>query len=267
MLERLLAMLRTLDRRLIVSAVLALIAALLLLLLAIAGPPEARLWMALGLILLLVLIQVVLLFFRPPDRSAFGLAREAFVAGDYTSAAEQLERLIAIRPTARSYTLLGNTYRQMGRLDDSHTAITQALELRANDAYALYGMGRLELAKGRFEAAADWFDRALKAGAPANVACDLGFAEYFLGNREAALRTLQKTTRIMRLEPYRVYLTNAILYVLIQDKTSEGAKIALTNLKSAPTGAAYWEAEAQRHAETTYGEALRALLEAAAALK
>lgn len=259
MLERL----RIMDRRLLLSAVLAFIAAFLLLLLSIAGPPESRLWMALGLILLLVVIQVFLLFFRPPDRSAFGLAREAFMAGDFNSAAEQLEKLITIHPTARSYTLLGNTYRQLGRMQDSRAAIDQALKLRTNNAYALYGMGRLELAQGNFEAAAEWFDRALKAGAPGNVACDLGYAEYFLGNKDAALHTLQKTTRIMRLEPYRVYLTNAILYGLISNKVSDGGKTALSNLKSAASGAAYWEAEYARFPDSAYGLALRTVLDEA----
>ncbi len=255
--------LRTMDRRLIISGTLAFIAALLLLLLSVAGPPEARLWMALGLILLLVIVQVIMLFFRPPDRSAFGLAREAFMAGDFAAAADQLEKLVVIRPTARGYTLLGNTYRQLGRMQDSHAAIEHALQLRSNDAYALYGMGRLELAQGNFENASDWFDKALKAGAPGNVASDLGYAEYFLGNWEEALRILQKTTRIMRLEPYRVYLTNAILYALIRDKSSEAAKIASSNLQSATSGAAYWEAEIARHPDGAYAAALRSVLDGA----
>jgi tetratricopeptide (TPR) repeat protein len=262
-LNTLLDRLRTIDRRLILSGVLALIAATLLLLLATAGPPESRLWSALALILLLVVVQVILLFFRPPDRSAFGQAREAFMAGDYASAADQLEKLTAIRPSARGYTLLGNTYRQLGRMQDSRTAIDRALSFRANDAYALYGRGRLELALGNFEEAAEWFDRALKAGAPGNVACDLGYAEYFLGNLDAAARTLHKTTRIMRLEPYRVYLTNAILYGMLRDKSGEAGRIALANLKQAAGGAAYWEAEIARHPDSTYAAKLRAVLDGA----
>lgn len=252
--------LRYIDRRLILSGILAFLAATLLLLLSVAGPPESRFGSALGLIGLLVGIQAFLLFFRPPDRSPFGRAREAFLAIDYDSAAAQLEALIAVRPTPRALTLLGNTYRQQGHLDTARLTIRKALDLRANDAYALYGLGRIDLAEGRFEAAADSFDQALGAGAPANVACDLGYAEYFQGNHDAALKTLQKTTRILRLESYRLFLTNAILYRLIRDKSGTAAKTTLSNIEQSREGLPYWEAEIARFPGSAYASALQDIL-------
>ncbi len=253
-------MIRYLDRRIIFSGVLLVIAGALLLALVLGGPADARFGGAVGLIALLVTVQIAILFYRPTDRSPFGAARAAFIAGDFAAAAAQLEALIEAKPSARGYTLLANTYRALGRLAEARTAIEQALALRPKDAYARYGLGRIEQAKGNFEEAAQQFDAALQAGSPANVACDLGYAEYFAGNREAALRTLGKTTRLLRLESYRLWLTNLILYLSFTDKTNISAQTALANLRAAAEGRSYWEAEAARHSTTAYGEALAGLL-------
>lgn len=253
-------MIRYLNRRVIFSGVLLVVALVLLLALVFSGPANARFGGAVGLVALLVTVQIAILFYRPSDRSPFGAARAAFIAGDFAAAAAQLEALVAAKPSARGYTLLANTYRALGRLDEARTAIEQALVLRPRNPYARYGLGRIELAEGNFEGAAQQFDAALQAGSPTNVACDLGYAEYFAGNREAALRTLGKTTRLLRLEAYRLWLTNLILYLSFTDKTKVNAQTALANLRAAAEGRAYWEAEAARHSATAYGEALAGLL-------
>lgn len=253
--------LRYLDRRVIASGLLALVIALGLLTLTLFGPDAARLGAAVGLIGLLVAMQVAILFFRPADRSPFGQARAAFAADDFVGAAAQLEQMIAVKPTVRALTLLGNSYRQLGRLDDSQARLEQALALSPKNAFALYGMGRTQLARGNFDAAADWFDKALAAGAPAPVACDLGLAEYLAGNEEAALKTLQKTTRILQIEPYRALIASAILYHLLKQNHSAASAQAEANIRHSTDGLAYWQAEVERHYDTPYGQALAQIVE------
>ena len=70
--------LSTVDRRVLVSGVLAVLTAAILIGLIAFGPSQARLGGVVGLIGLTVVVQVTLLFLRPTDRSAFGKARSAF---------------------------------------------------------------------------------------------------------------------------------------------------------------------------------------------
>ncbi len=252
--------LRYLDRRVILSGVLAIGILLVLSGLVLFGPDEARLGAAVGLIGLLVALQVAILFFRPADRSPFGQARAAFAANDFAGAAAQLETIIAAKPTTRALTLLGNTYRQLGRLDDSQKLLEQALERAPKNAFALYGMGRTQLTRGNFDTAADWFDKALAAGAPSPVACDLGIAEYFAGNEDAAISTLTKATRILQIEPYRALIANAILWHILTLRQNMAAAKAAENMRRDADGLAYWQAELERHRATPYGEALAVLV-------
>jgi tetratricopeptide (TPR) repeat protein len=124
-------------------------------------------------------------------------------------------------------------------------------------------MGRVALARGAFDEACEWFDQALAHGAPSNVGCDLGFAEYFMGNQETAIRTLQKTTRLLRIEPYRMYMANLILFMVIKDKAGPAIATVRANLAASEAdGRAYWIAEAERHPGTPYAAQIEALLAA-----
>lgn len=248
------------------------------------GSSGIRFGAALGLIGLLVAVQIVFLFMRPTDRTIFGKARRAFAMGNYPAAVQLLEPFASQRPTVRTLTLLGNTYRQMGRYPLAREQLERALALAPRNANVLYGLGRVFLAQGDFEAAADWFDQALAAGAPAAIACDLGLAEYCAGRPDAALRTLQKAMRALQIEPHRLWLANALLCVLLNDLTpdpspfhregrlasstpvrykverGQGSEVLRANLSRSAAGRAYWEAEAKRHSATPYGVALRSAL-------
>ena len=268
--------LSTVDRRVLVSGVLAVLTAAILIGLIAFGPSQARLGGVVGLIGLTVVVQVTLLFLRPTDRSAFGKARSAFAAGEYADAARQLEPLITAQTaehtsSARTATkavpartLLGNTYRQLGRLDDSLVQLTDVLHIAPKNAFVLYGLGRTRLAMGEFEQAAELFGQALEAGAPSNIGCDLGCAEYFAGNTDAALRTLQKTTRLLQIEPYRAFLANLLLLIMLEKRPVEAVQVALQtaaqNLRGDADGLAYWQAEVERHHATPYGQALTIVL-------
>ena len=232
------------------------------------GSSAVRFSAALGLIMLLVAAQIVFLFVRPTDRTPFGQARQAFVASDYPMAAQLLESIAAQRPTVRTLTLLGNTYRQMGRYQAADEQLERARTLSPRNANVMYALGRVSLAQGDFEAAAEWFDSALAAGAPAAIACDLGLAEYCAGHGDSALRTFQKATRVLQIEPHRLWLASALMYVILSTppryevESSKVDEVLQANLSRTAAGRAYWEAEAARHNATPYGAALHAAVTA-----
>ncbi len=237
------------------------------------GPQSIRFGAALGVIGLLVAAQIVVLFVRPQDRTPFGAARRAFSTGEYEASARLLEPIAEERPTLRVLTLLGNTYRQMGRYSEAREQLERAIAIAPHDASILYGLGRVSLAQGDFEAAADWFDQALAAGAPSAIGCDLGLAEYCSGREDAARQILQKVTRVLQIELHRQWLANALLSVLLSSLTPAastppryeverglGGEVLRANLRHTANGRAYWEAEADRHSATPYGAALHTML-------
>ncbi len=253
--------LRALDRRLLLSGALAILIALGLLVAALFGPPDMRFGAAVGLIGLLVIVQIGVLFIRPPDRSPFGKARAAFAAGDYAAAITMLEAMVAARSDVRALTLLGNSYRQVGRLADSRMQLELAVQIAPKNTFALFGLGRTLLTFGEYEAAADRFGEALAAGAPINIACELGLAEYLAGDEEVAARTLARATRLLTLEAHRAFLVNGLLCVLCEACPGTALTTATTNARrAAADGLAYWQDEAIRHASTPFGAALTALL-------
>ncbi len=250
------------DRRIILSGILALLLASLLMVLVLFGPVEARLGAAVGLFTMLIGLQLAVLFLRPLDRSAFGTARRAFAEGKFEAAVTQLETLLNTpkkQADPRILILLGNSYRQLGRLAESQARLGEALRLSPRQPSALYGLGRTVMAQGDFEAAADWFDQALAAGAPPVVGCELGLAEYLASNQAAAIKTLQKMTRRLQIETYRAWLINAILLLNVSNESTAAGTLR-ANIKLNASGRSYWQADADRHQTTDYGQRLRTLL-------
>ena len=115
------------------------------------------------------------------------------------------------------------------------------------------------MSQGDFEAAAEWFDQALAAGAPPVIACELGLAEYLAGNRLEAIKVLQKLTRRLQIEPYRAWLAHAVLLINVPDESTTVDALR-ANIKIYADGRSYWQADADRHQATNYGQRLRALL-------
>lgn len=246
----------------VLSGLLALILAILLLALILLGDSTVRLVAAVGLFGLLVGAQLVILFVRPADRSPLGQARQSFSAGQFEMAARQIETLLDQtrgKPDPRALILLGNSYRQLGRLADSQAQLERALQVAPRQSAALYGMGRTTLAQGNFIGAIDWFDQALAAGAPPVIGCEIGLASFLAGDRAEALPTLQKMTRRLQIEPYRAWLVNGLLLLSVKEQSPTVALLR-ANIKQNADGQAYWQADAERHHATRYGERLAALL-------
>jgi tetratricopeptide (TPR) repeat protein len=224
----------------LVLLVTALIAALL-------APPDARLPILLGAAALLIVLQITVLWGNRGMISAFTQAQRLYVEGDLVGARDLLES-VRPRANARVLTLLGNTYRQLGQLDESEAVLSEAVDKAPNHYFPLYGFGRTLLSRGRYAEAVDAIQRALDLGAPSLVRVELGEAYYRLSQPEAALDALHSVAGQNDAEPYRVLMAAYLLYRL-----GEGAPPSTEMLID---GLPYWEAAAERFRETPYGTAL-----------
>src|SRR5690606_38892276 len=144
-------------------------------------------------------------------------------------------------------TLLGNTYRQLGVLDQSEAVLREALSLQPNHHFPLYGFGRTLLVQGFYTEAVEAFRQALMVGAPPVAQLDAGEALYRAGETEEAGRMLQAALPLSH-EPHRRLMAEYLLYRL-----GRGDVPALTLLEK---GLPYWEANAERYVHTLYGENL-----------
>lgn len=225
------------------AALVLLVAALLAALLA---PPDARLPILLGAVALLIVLQITVLWGNRGMISAFTQAQRLYVEGDLVGARDLLEAVRA-RANARVLTLLGNTYRQLGQLDESETVLSEAVDKAPNHYFPLYGFGRTLLSKGRYAEAVDAILRALHLGAPSVVRVELGEAYFRLNQPQAAADALH-AAGFSGAEPYRTLMAGYLLYRL--------GKGAPPSPELVIDGLPYWEAAAERFRETPYGAAL-----------
>jgi tetratricopeptide (TPR) repeat protein len=173
-------------------------------------------------------------------------AQRAYLAENFEAARDLLEALrMTGKSDARDLTLLGNTYRQLGQLEASAAVLREALELRPNLHFSLYGFGRTLLVQGRYTEAVDTLRHALEAGAPLVARFDLADAYFRQGLWEEARAMLQD---IRVEETYRLLMSQYLLYRL-----EVGGQPTPELIQS---GLSYWRAHAERFRQTPYGQAL-----------
>ncbi len=215
------------------------------------GPPDIRLPVLVGGSGLILVLEVTVLLGNRGMRSAYALAQQHYLAGDFESARALLERGRASgRASARVLTLLGNTYRQLGDLENSSAVLSEALNKEPDHHFPLYGFGRTLLAQGQFAEAAAVIRRALDAGAPPVVLGDLGEALFHAGMQDEAARTLRVAAeqRETRETPHRLLMAYWLLYEM-------GDAFPLTSAQI-EDGLSYWQASTERFAGTPYGARL-----------
>src|SRR5690606_37166419 len=149
------------------------------------------------------------------------------------------------RSNVQLLTLLGNTYRQLGMLDESEEVLTKAIELRPFDHFSLYGFGRTLLVRGLYAPAAEAIHEALQAGAPPIVQFDLGEARYRQGLTDDARLSLEAARRLDQ-ESHRALMTDYLLYKLGAGKMPSRELIQ--------SGLPYWQDHAGRFSHTPYGQ-------------
>lgn len=245
---RLVRFFETWDRRVLGALAILLALGLFLFSIAAFGPLEARTPALVGFFGALIAVQALLLWgSRRAMLTPYAQAQRAFIAGDFDAVLHLLEPLTEESRDVRTLTLLGNAYRQLGRLEESHTILSRALNIAPEHYFPLYGFGRTLLSEGRYTEAAEMIERALTAGAPSVVRFDLAEAYYRKGALDTA-RELLSAVRPELQEPFRVLMADFLLYRM------DAADAPPTALITA--GLPYWEASLKRFAHSPYGAAL-----------
>lgn len=218
------------------------------LLMVIFGPFELRQSALIGVIGLVIVAQVIFMWANRTMVTPLTKAQRLYLDGEFAQASDLLEGLRAAdKADFRALTLLGNTYRQQGMIDQSEAVLLEALDIQPNHHYPLYGFGRTLLIQGRYREAADIIEQALAAGSPPVVRLDLAEALFHSGQVDAAAQ--QASDAIQDgVEPHRQLMGAYLLFRMGKGAAPERSWIA--------AGLAYWQAEADRFADTPYGTLL-----------
>ncbi|MCQ3930131.1 MAG: hypothetical protein DPW16_06695 [Chloroflexi bacterium] len=249
------------DTRLRLAFGLSVLMAVVLFVILSQADADSRVPLAIGFAGLLALLQVFILIRGKGHQGALLKAQQAFVDGRYEDTAGLLEgqleqhRVAGQAPDLKLLTVLGNTYRQLGRLDESAALLQQAIEQFPNKAFPVYGLGRTRLAQGEYDEAARLIEQALKLGARKAVRADLALALYYAeADQSRIIEVAQQTGRILNVENYRALMVNYLMARFATNPTEE--EVARRVMHHTAAGLAYWQGEAKRHATTDFGRRL-----------
>jgi tetratricopeptide (TPR) repeat protein len=230
-----------------VAMLLALVLFVLIIFAAGFGPPDIRQPAVFGIIGLLLVMQGITLWANRDLVTPFTQAQRAYLRADFDGARAILEPLRNENSNERELTLLGNIYRQLGRLDESEAVLREAVGKAPEDHFPLYGLGRTLLAQGDYDGAVQMIRQSLDAGGPYVVRADLGEALYRAGQTDEARKALEAVDTAGQ-EAYRALMVSYLLYQLGAGESPSWALIV--------EGLAYWQAAAERFGGTPYGQAL-----------
>jgi tetratricopeptide (TPR) repeat protein len=197
--------------------------------------------------------QVIVLWGNRVLLTPLARAQRLFLRGDVAGVVALLEPLClpldARKADARTLTVLGNAYRQVGRLDDSAAVLRAAVDKESSHHFPRYGFGRTLLAQGEYAAATRQLQHALDLGAPPATQFDLGEAYYRLGDAAQAQQHLQ-AVRPALTEPYRQLMADYLLYRLGAGPAPVATADGIT------AGLALWQTLAAQY-HSAYGAVLR----------
>jgi tetratricopeptide (TPR) repeat protein len=226
-----------------IALALLLMAFILLLL----DPSEVRQPALIGAVGLILATQFIFMWGNRHMVTPFTQAQRHYLAEDFHSARAILEELrVEDRADANALTLLANTYRQLGMLNESEEVVKKAIEIRPFDPFPLYGFGRTLLVKGLYKESAVILRQALEAGAPPLIHFDLGEALYRQGLVDEARNELIAAGSSP--DDFRELMRDYLLYCM-------GAHEKPTR-EVVQAGIAYWQDHAERFRQTPYGQAL-----------
>jgi predicted Zn-dependent protease len=231
---------------------IALVSALILLvptvIIAFAAPETVRPFAWFGAGMLLLTAQIAVMWGSRGMVGVVTLAQRAYLAGDLARARTLLEGLRAKeRADFRALTLLGNVYRQEGRLDDSLTILYEAVDKDSNHPFPLVGIGRTLIAMGDYAAAAETLERALASDAPSGVWIDLAEAYMRAGRPDDARAALERAPESLS------EASAALMAAWLRYQVGGGDAPDPTTIAA---GLPFWRAAAARFAQTPYGAAL-----------
>ncbi len=210
--------------------------------------PTLRQFALIGVGGLLIVSEVAVMWGNRGMISALTLAQRHYLEGDFESTRSVLEAARERgKMDVRAITLLGNTYRQLGRLAESEAILSEAIDKAPDHHFPRFGFGRTLLSKGDYAGAVESIRRSVELGAPPVVVLDLGEAYYRLGMSDEARVTLESATSD---EPYRQLMQTYLLHKI-------DASFHPPSLELIQKGLPYWLASAERFRDTPYGEALK----------
>ncbi len=223
--------------------------------------------MVVGLVFVMGAAQVALLFWDNQHRKTpLAIARHDFLRGDFEAAAQLLEvNLKEMREQdqpldSHMLTLLGNTYRQLNRLEESESCLRESVTLNPTDKLGLYGLGRTLMVNGHYQEAAQYIEAALANGARKVVKSELALAHYYEGTSHDKLaKILRQAARLLHLENYRALLVNYLLYNELHGQPQANDRELMTAkkvMKNNASGMLYWEKQATQYSDTDYGRRL-----------
>lgn len=204
-------------------------------------PEENRSSGLIGVIGLLVTLQAIFLYANRGMVTAVTKARRLLLAGEYAEARQLLEHTVREAPDVQALILLGNAYRMLGEVEESHQTLTKALQMAPDQHFLLYSLGRTLMAGGRYAEAADMFTDALEKGAPAFATVDLAEADF------RAQRDVHSPTGAF--DEAHV----ALMAAYLRWQSGQGQPPEAELIQS---GLPFWEKSAARFAHTRYGEDL-----------
>ena len=227
---------------------------------ATSGPEDARTPATIGVMGSIIAAQAIFMWANRGMVAPYTGAQRAYLAGDFKAARAILEAMRESgSASVNTLTLLGNTYRQLGMVDESAEVLYEAVNNYPNHYFPLYGFARTLLVAGRYGESIDLFHRALENGAYDVIRFDLAEAYYRERDLEKARHNLEQAREFVVEEPHRILMANFWL-------SRMGASSPPT-VNQIEAGLPYWEAQAERFEESAYGDAVEADLRALRALR
>lgn len=219
------------------------------------GDPSMRSQILVGAGLIFIVMQIAIMFANRHMIADYSKAQRAFLSGDMTLARNLLEEHLAKTKLnsldqLRTLTLLGNTYRQLGMLSESHSILYEAVDKAPKNHFARYGFGRTLLMMGEFDLAVEAFQTALELGAPSGVHLDIAEAQYLKEDIPQAVRALNEVSEHVFTQPeaYRTLMRDYLLFKLCDAPPPSMHVLEM--------GLPYWEATLQRFQATPYVQVL-----------
>jgi len=208
------------------------------------APESQRQTVIIGIGALIIVTQIIVMWGNRSMISPLTQAQRAYLRGDLDTVLAHLEHLRASgQADVRALTVLGNAYRQLGRIDESAAVLSEAVNNSPNHHFPLYGFGRTLIVQGHYAEGITFVERALEAGAPAIVRFDLSETHYRLGQIEALMTSLPDVD--VTDEPHRQ------LFMAFWRWRFAGAQPPEQDLIEA--GLPFWQGQAERFAATAYG--------------
>jgi tetratricopeptide (TPR) repeat protein len=96
---------------------------------------------------------------RPDLHAALG--ESYFMSGKAEKAIDEFKNLIALDPSARSYTFMGLSYRHLGRFDEALKYFNEGLKLDPHNASCLFNVGYIQERQGNYAQGDNLFQQAL----------------------------------------------------------------------------------------------------------